>query len=927
MGADQRNHRPVHLPGRGSLMNTIRAMLYRLASLPDRRRRDRELAEELECHLQMEIEANLRSGMPPADARRAALLKSGGVELAKEECRDRRGLPVLETTLRDLHHAWRFLSRGPVFALVAVLSLALGIGANTAIFTLLDQVVLRHLPVQHPGQLQMIWTTGPSLGSNQGSRASSYPMYQDFQQAPAFSYVFCRYLTPVSVSLASQTERVMGELVSGNYFQALGIAPALGRVFTPEEDDRVYKGHPVVVLSHPYWVERFGADPGVLGQKILVNNYPMVIVGVSAAGFSGIDSARSPQVRIPILMKPLMTAASDNLGDRRRQWVQIFARRKPGYTIESAQASLQPLLTGTLRAELESPALRETSKRNRDLFLARKILTESAANGYSSLPTSYSKALVALMCMAGVALLIACFNVASLLIARAAARQKELAMRLAVGASRGQLLRQLLMESAVLSTLGGALGLLLSVAMVRGLLHFLPANGMLTTLRAEPDWRIFAFNIALALVTALLFGLAPARQALKVDLWSTLKDAAGSVGGNRGSVTLRKSLVTAQVAFSFLLVSGALLFSRTLLNLKTTNSGFRDMDNLVTFQIDPARSGYSLTRLKDFYQRLLESLRSLPQVKSAGFAWVPLLSGREADWDVLVEGMPAEGRESQAWVNGLSPGYWRTMGVPMLEGRDFEDGDVNGRPKVAIVNRKFARDIFGNRSPIGLRIGLDTGRGAKADIEIVGLVEDSLYEGPRQGVRRQVFFPFPQMNQSVGAAFYIHTSTDSATMFATLRRNVAELDPTMPIYEMKMLADQLDETLGTERLTATLSAAFGILATLLAAVGLYGVMALTVARRTREIGLRMALGARQGALLWMVMREAFELFGAGLALGVPCAYLLGRYVSSQLFGVLPADLGTAVAALMALAMVTAGAAFVPARRASRIDPIRALHDE
>ena len=484
-------------------MTALRAFLHRLLGLFDKRRRERELAEELECHLQMQIEANLRSGMTAAEARRAALLKSGGVELAKEECRDRRGLPILETTLRDLRHAWRLLWRGPAFTLVAVLSLALGIGANTAIFTLLDQVVLRHLPVQHPEQLQMIWTSGPSLGNNQGSRASSYPMYQDFQrEAQAFSYVFCRYLTPVSVSAANQNDRVMAELVSGNYFLALGVAPALGRVFTPEEDDRVYKGHPVVVLSHTYWVTRFGADPGVLGRKILVNNYPMVIVGVSAAEFNGLDSARSPQVRIPILMKPLMTPGSDNLGDRRRQWVQIFARRRPGYTIEAAQASLQLLLSRILREELESPALRETSKRNRDLFLARKIRTESAASGYSSLPASYSSALVALMGMAGVALLIACFNVASLLIARAAARQKELALRLAIGASRGQLLRQLSMESAVLSILGAALGLVLSVTLVRGLLHFLPANGMLATLRAEPDWRIFAFNVALALATA-----------------------------------------------------------------------------------------------------------------------------------------------------------------------------------------------------------------------------------------------------------------------------------------------------------------------------------------------------------------------------------------------------------------------------------------
>jgi predicted permease len=909
-------------------MTAVRAFLRRLAGLFDKPRRDRELAEELECHLQMEIEANLRSGMTAAEARRAALLKSGGVEWAKEEYRDRRGMPVLETALRDLRHAWRLLTRGAAFTLVAVLSLALGIGANTAIFTLLDQVVLRRLPVQHPEQLQMIWTSGPSLGSNQGSRASSYPMYQDFQRgAPAFSYVFCRYLTPLSVSLANQTERVTGELVSGNYFQALGIAPALGRVFTPEEDDRVYKGHPVVVLSHPYWVTRFGADPGVIGRKILVNNYPMVIVGVSAAGFSGIDPVRSPQIRIPIQMKPLMTPASDNMGDRRRQWIQIFARRKPGYTIDSARASLQPLLSRILSAELESPALRDASKRNRDLFLARRVLTESAANGYSGLPASYSRALVGLMSMVGVVLLIACFNVASLLIARAAARQKELAIRLAVGASRGQLLRQLLMESSLLSVMGAALGLLLSVMMVHGLLGFLPANGMLATLRAVPDWRILGFTVLLAFVTTFLFGVAPAWQALKAELWSALKDAAGSVGGSRGSVTLRKSLVTAQVALSFLLVSGALLFGKTLINLKTANSGFHDIDKVITFQIDPARSGYSLARLKAFYQQLLVNVQSLPEVKSAGYAWVPVLSGREADWDVVVEGRRRDDGDAQAFVNGLSPGYWRTMGMALLEGRDFDDGDVAGRPKVAIVNRKFAIDLFGHRSPIGRRIGLDTRPDSIPDTEIVGVVEDSLYEGPRQGVRRQVFFPFPQMNQTVGAAFYVRTSADSAAVFAAVRRKVLVLDGTLPVYEMKTLEGQLDETLGTERLTAALSTAFGILATLLAAVGLYGVMALIVERRTREIGLRMALGARQGALLWMVMREAFGLLGAGLAMGVPGAYLLGKYASSQLFGVEPADPGTAALAFVTLAVVAAGAVFVPARRASRIDPIQALHHE
>jgi predicted permease len=831
--------------------------------------------------------------------------------------------------LHDISFAFRNLRRSPLFTLVALSSLALGIGANTAIFTLIDQLMLRLLPVQDPQQLVMIWSTGPHMGSNRGSRMASYPMYQDFQQkAEAFSSVFCRYEGATSLSFGGQTERVQAELVSGNYFQALGVKPAIGRVFSPEQDDRVYKGHPSVVLSHQYWVTRFAGDTSVIGQKIVVDNYPMTIVGVSAPGFTGLDPSRSPQIRIPIQMKPLMTPGWDDIGDRRSQWVQVFGRMKPGFTLESARASLQPLFLQILRDELTRPEMRDTNEFYRKQFLARKVQMAPAANGYSQLRRDFSTALVVLMCMVGLVLLIACFNVANLLIAQAMARQKEVAVRLAIGASRGQLLGQLLIESLLLSVAGAAAGLLLAVVMIRALLSFLPTSEVPLMLRAEPDMRILAFNGGLALVTALLFGLAPALQALRLDLWSTLKDVVGAVAGTGGSVRLRKILVVAQVAFSFLLLAGAGLFVRTLANLKQMNSGFRDLDNLITFQVDPALNGYTVPRLKAFYQQSLDNVRAIPGVKSAGYGVVSILSGGEWDSSMGVEGHTVkDGEDMQAFMNSVSPGYFQTLGVPLLEGRDFDKRDEGEHIRTAIVNREFAKHFFGDRSPIGRHVGFGTGPKSKLDIEIVGVTENTLYEGPREGIHRQVFVPFAQSDFPASATFYVRSATGSAAMFGPVRQKVQELDRSMPIYDMKTVESRLDETLSTERLIAVLSAAFGGLATLLAAIGLYGVMAFVVARRTKEIGLRMALGAPQRSVVWMVMRETLLLLGIGLALGLPSAYLLSRYVSSQLFGVKANDIGTALAALVILAAVAAGAGFLPARRASTIDPMNALRHE
>jgi len=841
----------------------------------------------------------------------------------------------------DVKFALRNLGRSRLFTIVAVASLALGIGANTAIFTLIDQLILRLLPVRDPEQLVMIWTTGPHMGSNRGYHMASYPMYQDFQQkAPAFSYVFCRRETPLSISFGGQTERVDGELVSGNYFQALGVRAAIGRVLSSKEDDQVYKGHPVIVLSYPYWVSRFAADPGVIGQKMLVNDYPMTIVGVSAAGFNGLDPAHSPQIRVPVQMKALMTPGWDEIGDRRSQWVQMFARLKPGYTLESAKASLQPLLTQILRFESTQKEMKDTSEYYLKRFLDRKVLMQPAGNGFSEMRRDYGTALIVLMCMVGLVLLIACFNVANLLVARAVSRQKEIAVRLAVGASRWQLLRQLLVESLILSLAGGAAGLLLATGMIRALLHFLPQGDSLFLLNPDPDGRILAFNAALAILTGLLFGLAPAVQSLRLDLWNALKDVVGAVSGTGGNVRFRKVLVTAQVAFSFLLLAGAGLFARTLFNLKVTEQGFHEIDRLITFQIDPALSGYSMPRMETLYRQLLENIRATPGVKSAAYNLVPVLSGDEWDSTMSVEGHQIkDGEDMQAFMNGVSADYWKTMGIPLVAGRDFNAGDGGGPcadcdgmtraaegRKVAIVNQKFAEHFFPRQSALGRHIAFGE-KPKKLDIEIIGVSANTLYEGPREGVHRQVFLPFIHVDYPAGVTFYIRTAMDPVSMYAVLRRQVQALDPAMPVYLMKTLGQQLDDTLSTERLIAMLSAAFGVLATVLAAIGLYGVMAFVVARRTKEIGLRMALGAPQGKVVWMVLRETLFLVAAGLAIGIPAALLLSKYVSTQLYGVKSTDLGAAAAALVILSIVAAGAGFLPARRASEIDPIQALRYE
>ena len=842
--------------------------------------------------------------------------------------------------LGDLRYAVRGLLRSPLFAAVAVISLAVGIGGATAIFSLMDQVLLRDLPIRDPERLVMIYQRGPHNGSNAGYRMNSYPMYMDFMQKGApLQEVLARRPVEASLAVDNQTERVDAELVSGNYFTMLGVRPAAGRVFSSEQDDRVVNGHPVVVISHDYWVNRFQRDPNVVGKKITVNNYPMTIVGVSAADFTGIDPTYSAHIRVPILMQPTMMPSWDwlKLQDRRARWVQVFARLKAGYTAETAQPAMQVLFRQLRQYEMTLPAAKDWSEFNRKQFMSGTIEIESRPGGYSDLQREFSGPLKVLMGMVAVVLLIVCANVANLLIARGFARQREIAVRLSIGASRTQLVRQLLVESLFLSFIGGALGVALSVVFTRTLIGFVPSEGRSLVLSPTPDWRILTFALAMTIVTAVIFGLVPALRASRPDPWKTLKDTVGSIAGSGGSIYLRKGLVALQVALSCLLLFGAGLFMLNLRNLRGTDTGVAEPQNLVAFQLNPSLSGYTDERGTQFQNQLLERIQAIPGVAAAGMAAVPILAGNEWDSTMSVEGhKAADGEDMQAFMNALSPGYFKAMRVPILAGRDFtiadqrpwKDGDDDSGPRVAIVNRKFAEHFFKTVDVVGKHVGWGDGPKTKLNIEIVGVVENQLYEGPREGVRRQVFIP---RTGSGGAVVYVRSNIGSDALYGGLRQAARELDPAMPLFDMKTLETQLDETLQRDRLVALLSGSFGLVAAVLAAVGIYGVMAFVVARRNKELGIRLALGATRGGVLWLVMREVLTLLVIGLAVGLPAAlgasWAIERWLDLPLYNVRPHDPVVAVTVLVLLGTAAGLAGLIPAQRASRINPIQTLRYE
>jgi predicted permease len=827
----------------------------------------------------------------------------------------------------DLRLAVRTLSKSRAYTAVIVATLALGIGANTAIFSLFDQVVLRLLPVKDPQDLVLFESPGSAEGwtsSDNSHTVYSAPMYRALAASDVFEEVFARSSAPVSLAHGGQSERASAELVSGNFFAALGVGAIRGRALG-EADDQTEGGHPVVVLGHGYWQRRFGGSEAILNQTLTVNAHAMVVVGVAPPGFHGVMSGRDPDLFIPLAMwREIRPEFADrNSPDRLKHWLNILARLKPGTTLQQAKAAMAPLY----RAQLEDEADQlRTHVGDRAKYVGRPLQLLPAVQGIHTLREEIEVPLDLLLAMAAIVLLISCVNVAGLMLARAMARRRETAIRLALGAARWRIARQLFFESLCLAGMGTAAGLLVARATLSLLLAMPPAEQW-AGLAARLDWRVLAFALVLAGLTALLCGLVPALQAWRTSFALALKDQSSGGGDAPRATAFRKAIVVSQVALSMLLLVGAGLFARSLYNLRTFNPGFRT-ENLLTFSIDPALNDYPFERGQQLNDELLTRLRRLPGVQSAAGSEVAVLTNSNTGNNLTIEGyQPAPDEYVGSSRNVVSPAYFQTLGIPLLRGRDFNDFDSAGSAKVAVVNEAFERRYFGQNSAIGKRFAFGAGNHIQLDVEIVGVVGNQKNNNLREETKLFTYTTTAQRERLTPTSYYLRTDLTEAVLAPQVRQLVRQFDPDQPIYAMKSIQLVLEESIALDRVVAALSAAFATLATILATVGLFGLMTYNVARRRREIGVRMALGASHRNVWGLVVKQACAYLAIGLACGTLAAGVTSRYAESQLFGVTAYDLGVYAAALLFLAVAGFLAAFLPARRASRLDPMQALRHE
>jgi predicted permease len=830
----------------------------------------------------------------------------------------------VDSIRQDLKYGIRQLRLNPGFTLAAVLSLALGIGANTAIFTLFDQIVLRLLPVRNPRELVQLRVEGGRFGSNSGDglHTFSHPIYLALRDRnTVFSGLTGQRVESASLVGDDRSEMIRVGLVAGNFFNVLGVQPHLGRLLTPDED-KARLGHAVAVLQYDFWQKRFAGAREIVGSTIRLNGSPFTVIGVSAPGFEGTDVGLQTQVWTPVMMKPVITPTWDALDDERNAWFYLFGRLKPGVSVEEAQASMRVLYRQRQEEELQGQFFQRFPE-NRERFLRQSFSLIPASRGQSNLRSTFERPLIVLQWLVGFVLLIACANVANLLLARGAARGREIAIRGALGAGRSRLIRQLFVESFLLALAGGTAGLLLSSLMTRGLVRILPYDPANLTLSTSPDLRILLFTTGITLATALFFGLVPALQGSQVSPGTVLKEEAGSIAG--GHVRLRKFFVALQVGLSCMLLIGAGLFARTFQNLRNVDLGF-NAENVIVFGVRPA-TVYDDARKIQTYRSLVEGLATVPGVKAVGANRQMLLTGGRWDSSITIPGVEArDGREPWSFFNAITPGYFDALGISVKAGRDLRWSDWGGSKKFCLINETLVSEYLGGANAVGRLLAQGTRN--TPDTEIIGVFGNARYEDVRGPIPRQIFVAMDSTIRNIsGVNIFARVQGDPRVVMRQLREQARRSDSNLIVSDMRTLDDQLNRRLSNERLLSFLSVGFALLASLLAVIGLHGVLSFVVARRTRELGIRIALGADKRRVIRLIMMGMLPVILFGIVSGVIAGLLCGRFVESQLFGVKAAD--PLVFTISAVILLTASllAAFIPAWRASRIDPMVSLrHD-
>ncbi len=820
----------------------------------------------------------------------------------------------MSTLIQDLRYALRTFGRAPGFTAVTLLTITLGIGANTAMFSFANAILLRSLPVQEPDQLVAISSYDADLDAN---TSFSYPLYRDLRdRGTVVSGILARGGQSFSVSDGNTSQLVYGELISGNYYEVLGVQPAAGRLMTAE-DDRA-QSPAVAVLSYAFWQRQFGGDRAVVGRDFLINGYKATVVGITPKAFHGTNPGVEPELWLPLSTAPQMRTGTD-LESRRHQWLTMLGRRKPAVSTAQAQAALDTLFRQILAVDVESLP-KATSEKRRQRYVNQHVVLEPGHQGFARIRRNMEKPVLLLLASTGLVLLIACANIAGLLLVRGVFRQKELRMRAALGAGRGRLIRQLLTESLLLSLLGGIAGFLASYWLSAGLVRVLPVRQF--QLDVTPDWTAFGYSMCAAIVTGVLFGLLPAINATR-GINGALK--ADSATGNR-AFTLRGALLVAQVALSVVMLFSAGLFLRTLYNLQTLDTGFKKQSVLVA-SISPYLNGYKPAAASALAGRILDRVRAMPGVEDAGWSAASLLTGAWDQNGIVVDGYQTkDGEPESSHFDRVSPGYFSTIQMPLVTGRAFTDGDNTAGPSVAVVNEAFAKHFFPGQSAIGTQFRY-AGEPRAKNIEIVGVVRDARYVSLRE--KKTPYFAYVPIAQSdiFSLALHVRSTGDAEKLAGALREQVRQVDPRLPVHDVTTLAAQIDQSLLQEQMMAVLVTSFGAMATVLAALGLYGVLAFSVTRRTKEIGIRIALGAQASQVSTLILRHTALLIGAGLLLGAAGSLAISGVVRSLLFGVTPNDplsLALAAVTLIAISML---AAYLPARRAARIDPLEALREE